>query len=169
MENAVQMPSKGPGRRPGTGRAARLAPVLIGAALLAAACGDGAVQVPVPSPTPRRAGCARGCGCPRRCTARSAATPPGLAADRGLGLPAIALRCGVPRPATLKPTSELVTINGIDWFGMPADRPVTFTAVGRQAYVEVTVPPKYNPAGDVLIELGPAIRSTIPAKPEGQI
>ena len=85
------------------------------------------------------------------------------------GSPAIALRCGIPRPPQLRPASELVTINGVDWFGVPADRPVTFTAVGRQAYVEVTVPAKYNPAGDVLIELGPSIKATIPPKPEGQI
>jgi hypothetical protein len=41
--------------------------------------------------------------------------------------------------------------------------------VARQAYVEVTVPAKYSPPGDVLIELGQAIAATIPEKPEGQI
>ncbi|SFN07387.1 Protein of unknown function [Actinomadura madurae] len=170
MESAVQMPSKGPGRRPGNGRAARLAPALIGAALLAAACGDGAVQVPVPSPDTATSRLCAGLRLPEKVHGEKRRdTSPSSPLTAAWGSPAIALRCGVPRPATLKPTSELVTINGIDWFGMPADRPVTFTAVGRQAYVEVTVPPKYNPAGDVLIELGPAIRSTIPAKPEGQI
>ncbi len=85
------------------------------------------------------------------------------------GSPAIALRCGVPLPAGLRPTSQLQTVNGVDWFGVPEDRPVTWTAVGRQAYVEVTIPPKYAPPGDVLIELGDEITKTIPAKPEGQI
>lgn len=85
------------------------------------------------------------------------------------GSPAIALRCGVPRPAAMRPESQLVTINGVNWFPQPADRPVTFTAVGRQAYVEVTVPPKYDPAGDVLIEIGEAIKATVPEKPEGQL
>jgi hypothetical protein len=85
------------------------------------------------------------------------------------GSPAIALRCGVPRPAALRPEAQLVTVNNVDWFGQPVDRPVTFTAVARQAYVEVTVPAKYSPPGDVLIELGRTIAATIPKKPEGQI
>lgn len=85
------------------------------------------------------------------------------------GKPAIALRCGVPRPPALLPRSQLITINDVNWFPQPAGRPVTYTAVARQAYVEVTVPAKYDPAGDVLIELGDAIKTTIPEKPEGQI
>lgn len=96
-------------------------------------------------------------------------TKPESALTAAWGSPAIALRCGVPRPAALRPTSQLVTVNGLSWFPEPADRPVTFTAVGRQAYVEMTVPAKYEPAGDVLIELGGPISATIPAKPEGQI
>jgi hypothetical protein len=165
------MPSpKDPGRRPGIGRAARLVPLLIGAVLPAAACGDGAVQVPAPSPDAATSRLCAGLRLPEKVHGEKRRdTSPSSPLTAAWGSPAIALRCGVPRPATLRPASELVTINGIDWFGTPADRPVTFTAVGRQAYVEVTVPPKYNPAGDVLIELGPAIKSTIPAKPEGQI
>ncbi len=144
--------------------------MLGGLALVASACGDGAVQVPVPSPDAVTQRLCQGLRLPEKVHGlkrRDASPDSPLTA--AWGSPAIALRCGVPRPATLRPASELVTINGIDWFGQPADRPVTFTAVARQAYVEVTVPPKYNPAGDVLIELGPAIEATIPAKPEGQI
>lgn len=96
-------------------------------------------------------------------------TKPSSALTAAWGKPAIALRCGVPRPAALRPASQLVTVNGVNWLPQPADRPVTFTAVGRQAYVEVTVPAKYNPAGDVLIELGDAIKTTIPEKPEGEL
>jgi hypothetical protein len=85
------------------------------------------------------------------------------------GSPAIALRCGVPRPAAMRPASELVTVNGVSWFPQPPDRPVTFTAVGRRAYVEVTVPAKYAPPGDVLIELTAAIKAALPAKPGGEL
>ena len=83
------------------------------------------------------------------------------------GAPAIALRCGVPRPPTMRQTSQLVTVNGIAWFPQPPARPVTFTAVGRRAYVEVTVPARYAPQGDVLVELTPAIKAALPAKPGG--
>ncbi|MES9606647.1 MULTISPECIES: DUF3515 domain-containing protein [Actinomadura] len=139
-------------------------------ALFAAACGDGTVQVPVPNPDAATRRLCQGLRLPEKVHGQKRRdTSPDSPLTAAWGSPAIALRCGVPLPATLRQTSELVTINGIDWFGQPSERPVTFTAVGRQAYVEVTVPPKYNPAGDVLIELGPAIKATIPAKPEGQI
>ncbi|WP_339156650.1 DUF3515 domain-containing protein [Actinomadura luteofluorescens] len=141
-----------------------------GLALLAAACGDGAVQVPAPSPGAATQRLCQGLRLPEKVHGQKRRdTSPDSPLTAAWGSPAIALRCGVPLPATLRQTSQLVTINGIDWFGQPADRPVTFTAVARQAYVEVTVPPKYNPAGDVLIELGPSIKATIPAKPEGQL
>ncbi|TMQ97114.1 DUF3515 domain-containing protein [Actinomadura soli] len=134
------------------------------------ACGDGAVQVPVPQPDTATERLCEGLRLPEKVRGQGRRdTSPSSPLTAAWGSPSIALRCGVPRPATLHPTSQLVTINGIDWFGQPVNRPVTFTAVARQAYVEVTVPPKYNPAGDVLIELGPLIKATIPKKPEGQI
>ncbi|WP_089324786.1 DUF3515 domain-containing protein [Actinomadura meyerae] len=156
---------------PGGARRPRLAAMLLaGLALPLAGCGDGAVQVPVPSPDAAVARLCEGLRLPAKVRGQERRdTSPGSPLTAAWGSPAIALRCGVPRPAALKPESQLVTINGVDWFGVPVDRPVTFTAVGRQAYVEVTVPPKYNPAGDVLIELGPSITATIPPKPEGQI
>jgi Protein of unknown function (DUF3515) len=128
------------------------------------------VQVPVPDADAASQRLCAGLRLPEKVHGQSRRdTDPKSPLTAAWGDPAIALRCGVPRPAAMKPTSELVTINGVDWFPQPANRPVTFTAVGRQAYVEVTVPPKYNPAGDVLIELGDAITSTLPKKPEGQL
>jgi hypothetical protein len=139
-------------------------------ALLLAGCGNGAVQVPVPSPDAATARLCAGLRLPEKVHGESRRdTSPDSPLTAAWGSPAIALRCGVPRPATLRPGSQLMTINRVDWFGVPADRPVTFTAVARQAYVEVTVPAKYSPPGDVLIELGDAINTTIPKKPEGQI
>jgi hypothetical protein len=69
----------------------------------------------------------------------------------------------------MRQTSQLVTLNEISWFPQPPDRPVTFTAVGRRAYLEVTVPAAYTPQGDVLLELTPAIKATLPAKPGGEL
>ncbi|WP_342787160.1 DUF3515 domain-containing protein [Actinomadura decatromicini] len=151
-------------------RRARAVAVLGVLALLAAACGEGAVRVPVPGPDAATRRLCEGLRLPEKVRGLERRdTSPDSPLTAAWGSPAIALRCGVPRPAALRPESQLVTINGIDWFGQPIDRPVTFTAVARQAYVEVTVPPKYNPAGDALIELGPSIKATIPQKPEGQI
>jgi hypothetical protein len=137
--------------------------------LLLAGCGGGPVQVP---PTRPDAATARLCGAlrfPEKLHGQSLRpTEPKSPMISAWGSPAIAVRCGVGRPAALLPTSDLVTINGVDWFPQPADRPITFTALGRRAYVEVTVPAKYAPAGDVLIELTDAIKA-IPRKPDGEL
>jgi hypothetical protein len=138
--------------------------------LLVAGCGSGAVRIPPPSPDPAVARLCQGLRLPEKVLGEERRdTSPESPLTAAWGSPAIALRCGVPRPAALTPDAQLVTVNGVDWFGQPADRPVTFTAVSRQAYVEVTVPAKYSPPGDVLIELGRTISATIPRKPEGQI
>ncbi|HEY7483783.1 MAG TPA: DUF3515 domain-containing protein [Streptosporangiaceae bacterium] len=145
--------------------------VLCGLGTLAG-CATGAVEVPVPSPGPDVA---------RLCQALHDRLPgkvhglsrretrPTSELTAAWGTPAIALRCGVPRPPAMLKTSELVTISGIDWFPQPPNRPVTFTELGRQAYVEVTVPAKYAPQGDVLLELTDEIKAAIPAKPAGEL
>jgi hypothetical protein len=135
-------------------------------------CSAGAVEVPVPHPDPAAARLCHSLagrlpeklhGQPRRATA------PRSYLITAWGSPAIVVRCGVPRPSALRPTSELAVINGVSWLPVPPDRPVTFTAVGRKAYAEVTVPPKYAPPGDVLIELADPIKATIPANGDGSL
>lgn len=150
----------------------RVLPVALAASVLSAACGTGAVEVPVPSPPPAVAQLCRALHDrlpPRLHGLKRRATSPRSYLVTAWGSPAIALRCGVPRPAWLRPTSQLVDVNGVSWLPQPPDRPVTFTAVGRRAYVEVTVPPKYSPAGDVLFELAGPIKSTIPANPDATL
>ncbi|REE99065.1 DUF3515 domain-containing protein [Thermomonospora umbrina] len=138
--------------------------------LTLAGCGEGAVKVPVPDPDAASDRLCAGLRLPERVHGQAARdTSPESPLTAAWGSPAIALRCGVPRPPSMRPDAQLVTINGVNWFPQPPDRPVTYTAVGLQAYVEVTVPAKYAPAGDVLIELGDSIRVTIPPKPEGQL
>ena len=56
-------------------------------------------------------------------------------------------------PVGFGPTSLVTTVDGVDWF--PADE-VTFVAVGRTAWVEVTIPTGRSVAG-VLVDLGPAV------------
>jgi hypothetical protein len=135
-------------------------------------CGAGAVEAPVPRPP---AAVASRCQTlhgrlPQKVhgQARRATTPKSPLVT-AWGSPAIVVRCGMPRPTALKPTSELVVVNGVSWLGVPVDRPVTFTAVGRLAYVEVTVPAAYQPPGDVLIELAGPIKAAIPAAPDGSL
>jgi uncharacterized protein DUF3515 len=136
-------------------------------------CAAGTVQVPVPSPGAAAERLCAGLRSPARLHGLGKrTTSPKSPLVAAWGSPAIALRCGVSRPAALVPTSQLVTVSGISWFEEPADRPVTFTAVGRQAYVEVTVPPKYterNPPGDVLLELTAAIKAALPEKADGEL
>ncbi|HEX2314908.1 MAG TPA: DUF3515 domain-containing protein [Thermomonospora sp.] len=128
------------------------------------------MKVPVPGPDAAAQRLCEGLRLPERVHGQERRdTSPDSPLTAAWGSPAIALRCGVSRPPTMRMDSQLVTINGVHWFPQPPGRPVTYTAVGRQAYVEVTVPAKYEPAGDVLIELGDSIRATIPAKPEGQL
>ena len=135
-----------------------------------AACGADAVRVAPPTPpasiavmchTLRERLPAKLAGQARR------ATSPDSPLVTAWGTPAIAQRCGVPRPAALRPTAELATLDGVSWFAEPPNRPVTFTAVNRRAYVEVTIPPKYTPSSDVLLDLATPIKTALPASAEG--
>ncbi len=84
------------------------------------------------------------------------------------GDPAIVLRCGVDKPGSLQPASSCFVVNGVGWFAAdrngrpltgtePVDGAVVFTTIGRSAYVEVTVPPDYQPPADALVDLSDAI------------
>jgi len=145
----------------------------VGALLtLLSGCGAGAVEAPVPQPPPAVASRCHALRdrLPQKVHGRARrTTTPKSPLVTAWGSPAIVVRCGVPRPAALKPTSELVDINGMSWLPVPPDRPVTFTAVGRLAYVEVTVPGAYEPPGDVLIELTGPIKAAVPATSDGSL
>ncbi|MEZ0074293.1 DUF3515 domain-containing protein [Planotetraspora sp. GP83] len=72
----------------------------------------------------------------------------------------IALRCGVERPAAMAATAEVSDINGIAWFADPR-KPTLFTAINREAYVEVTISREHS-SGTVLVDLSGPIKATIP-------
>jgi hypothetical protein len=78
---------------------------------------------------------------------------------RAWGDPPIVVRCGVSVPSALRPDSQLVTVNGVDWLPEQTDAGYRFTTVGRLANVEVTVPATYAPEGDALVDLAGSIRS----------
>jgi Protein of unknown function (DUF3515) len=117
----------------------RAAAVLLGLLMLTGCGGD----VQVDPPTPQGEAVAA-------CQRLAGLLPKSLdGAERGSSTPAspyvavwgeaaIALRCGVPRPAKMLPTDQLQEIDGVGWYADP-DRPTLFTAVADPAYVEVTV------------------------------
>ncbi|MGI5128899.1 DUF3515 domain-containing protein [Pseudonocardia sp. CA-107938] len=56
----------------------------------------------------------------------------------------VVLRCGLPRPAELGPTSPLLQVNGVAWLtlddGVPDPVVLTHVAVDRQVFIAVTLP-----------------------------
>jgi hypothetical protein len=78
------------------------------------------------------------------------------------GQPAVVLRCGVPTPAGLRPTSQLFRANGVDWLPVEDASTWTFTATGRVAFVEVVVPKSYDTAAGALVDLAEPIAQTVP-------
>jgi hypothetical protein len=150
------------------GQAAAAASVVV-AALLLAGCSRG-VAVPVPDPAPEGAA-AYACAelksrFPALVLGRpTTATTPTSSYTSAWGDPAIVVRCGVPVPAALTPTSQLITVNGIDWLPEQLERGYLFTTVGRAPAVEVSVPDAYRPESDALVDLAPAVAGIPAASP----
>ncbi|GAA4915848.1 DUF3515 domain-containing protein [Streptomonospora salina] len=82
------------------------------------------------------------------------------------GDPPIALRCGVGRPGQLRPDSELTVVDGIAWL---PEEPDVYTAVGREAYVEMILPPSYGAPAEGLVEISGLVSAEIPALPSGEL
>lgn len=78
------------------------------------------------------------------------------------GDPPVVLRCGVPAPAALTGSSQLYTVDGVDWFPEDLTEGTLFTTYGRRAYVEVAVPQAYAPEADVLTDLSAALAAADP-------
>ncbi|MFG1945105.1 DUF3515 family protein [Nonomuraea sp. NPDC048826] len=138
----------------------RAAPVLF---VLLALAGCGAVQVEPPTPEGEAAAaCDRLAGLlPETLDGdgRTATTPESpYVTVWGEG--AIALRCGVPRPARMAPTDTLQEIDGVGWFADP-ETPTLFTAVAAPLYVEVTVGGSHV-AGEVLATLSGPVGQVSP-------
>ncbi|MFD6953012.1 hypothetical protein A6A08_13200 [Nocardiopsis sp. TSRI0078] len=85
------------------------------------------------------------------------------------GDPAIGLRCGVPRPVALKPDSYVEEVNGVTWLPQPQDAPTLYTAVGREAYVELTVPSAHGAPAAALSTVSDLIAEHVPPLPDGRL
>lgn len=79
------------------------------------------------------------------------------------GQPPIILRCGVAEPTGVDPTFAVLEVAGVRWRAVPGDGGTFFYTADRVAVVEVGVPSEYAPEGDVLVDLAPAVRDTVPA------
>ncbi len=93
-------------------------------------------------------------------------TDPVSALTAAWGDPTVVLRCGVERPSGLSATSHLETINGVDWLLVERPGERVFTAVGREFYVELTVPAGYEPQVGPAADVAAALLATLPARPE---
>jgi hypothetical protein len=78
------------------------------------------------------------------------------------GDPTIVLRCGVPEPEALEPTSELVSVDGVDWFPERLTAGYLFTTYGRVVFVEVSVPDDYAPEAGALTDLADSVQAAVP-------
>lgn len=80
----------------------------------------------------------------------------------GWGRPAITLACGVDKPAGMHEASKCWEVNGVGWYAEERDADIRYTTIGRSTLVQVTVPNKYTPQANALVDLAPAVKSQIP-------
>jgi hypothetical protein len=78
----------------------------------------------------------------------------------------VVLRCGVGRPAGLTSTSEVVEVDGVEWFLSEPAPPYVFTTVGRGTYLQVRVPGSVPRAQATapLVDLAAAVKRSFPAR-----
>ena len=131
-----------------------------------AACSSSATSITPPKPSAAAASACRSLDAqlPGRVdgTASSSTTPqsPFTAAWGD-----IVLTCGGSAPQVAS-DAQLFTIEGVDWFPERLPQGGTrFSTVGRVATVTVLVPATRQPEANALVDLGPAVRSTVSTTP----
>ena len=63
----------------------------------------------------------------------------GLGGDVPGGRTPVVLRCGLPRPPELTPTSVLVDVDGVSWLPLPAGPVTTYVAVDRSVFLSLEI------------------------------
>lgn len=100
--------------------------------------------------------------------ARPLAEPvqPGVRAWAAAPQPVV-LRCGLPRPVELTPSSALLEINGVRWLqlddGVPDPDQVTYVAVDRPVYVVLTTP--VDAGSGPLQQVSDVVRGALQSRP----
>ncbi|MDT0547311.1 MULTISPECIES: DUF3515 domain-containing protein [unclassified Streptomyces] len=133
---------------------------------------DGSLSLSVPKPTAEAARLCRALHkeLPKTLEGLKRRTPePASDLTAAWGDPAIKLRCGVAKPLKLTPGTEhydpyvnSAEVNGVKWLPEQLDDGYRFTTVLRRAYVEVTVPGKYAPEVNPLVDLASAVEKSVP-------
>ncbi len=72
------------------------------------------------------------------------------------------MRCGVAEPATYSATSQLLVVNGVNWYPEELQAGVRFTSLQTPELVEVSIPNAYESTADILTELSSDISSLGP-------
>jgi hypothetical protein len=143
----------------------RRLPAAAALALVLGGC-SAAVEAPIPTPLPSGADylCAalKGALPDEVLGQTTTATKPTSSFATAWGDPAIVVRCGVPDPQALTPTSQLLTVDGVDWLPEQLTSGYLFTSTGRTINVEVSVPAAYAPEASALPEISPAVAGVIP-------
>jgi hypothetical protein len=95
-----------------------------------------------------------------------AGTRPSSTRTAAWGDPPVVLRCGVGRPAGLIATSQVVEVDGVEWFLTEPAPPYVFTTVGRGTYLQVRVPRSVprSAATAPLVDLAHAVRTALPKR-----
>ena len=150
--------------------ARRPIPACVAAALAAGAvaCSAGPVRVDRPRPAPQAAAACANLhaalpdeldGLHRR------STDPDSPLTAAWGDPAIIMRCGVGMPAAYRPTSQLYTINGVDWLPEQLTNGYVFTTMGRATGVELTVPHQHAPEINPVADMSLIVKDRVPVAP----
>jgi hypothetical protein len=81
----------------------------------------------------------------------------------------VVLRCGLPAPAELGPTSPLLDVDGVDWLELPGAGTTTWVTADRAVFVGLTLPDGIGsgPIQDVSrgVKITLVSRDTAPATP----
>jgi hypothetical protein len=89
--------------------------------------------------------------------------PAGAAAWGGNTGEAVVLRCGLPRPGDLTPTSDLREISGVRWLPVAGTDATTWYVVDRAVYVALTVPE--GTGTGVLQDVSTTVRAALAVRP----
>lgn len=160
-------------------RALLTASAVLAALALAACSGDTGLADPAPTGRTAQQCAALHAALPAKLMGLSAsATTPKSVNTAAWGSPAITLRCGVPTPGVLDPTShaydpsygnhDVAELSGVCWSIEKLNQQGTslrFTTVKQQAYVELVFPAHYAGKQAPVNELAGAILKTDPADP----
>ncbi len=83
------------------------------------------------------------------------------------GHPSITFQCGVDEASGVAPDSELITVNGVDWFPQQHQSGYLFTTVGLAVNIAMSVPDQYKPETSALADVSTVIAQVVVTKPKG--